>query len=103
MEGRAWAAFSVGANSRYSCWKDDLGVLKCKLLLSYLSYKGFFGGWGAYVHSIGEDYNRSSDDLRTVNWRACTSMGNGFLTAAQMDAPVCVFPGLFTVALPKTP
>lgn len=43
MEGRAWAPFSVGANSRYSCRKDDLGILKCKLLLSYLSYKGFGG------------------------------------------------------------
>lgn len=100
MEGRAWAPFSVGANSRYSCRKDDLGILKCKLLLSYLSYKGF---WGAYIHSIGEDYNRSLDDLRTVNWRVCTSMGDGFLTAAQMNAPVYVFPGLFTAALPKTP
>lgn len=50
MEGRAWAAISVGANSRYSCWKDDLGVLKCKLLLSYLSYKGFFFGGGELMY-----------------------------------------------------
>lgn len=100
MEGRAWAPFSVGANSPYFCRKDVLGILKCKLLLSYLSYKGF---WGAYIHSIGEDYNRSLDDLRTLNWRVCPSMGDGFLMAAQMDAPMYVFPGLFTAALPKTP
>lgn len=43
MEGRAWAPFSVGANSPYFCRKDDLGILKCKLLLSYLSYKDFWG------------------------------------------------------------
>lgn len=100
MEGRAWAPFSVGTNSPYSCRKDDLGILKCKLLLSYLSYKGFLG---ACIHSIGEDYNRNLDDLRTVNLRVCTSMADGFLGAAQMDAPMYVFPGLFTAAFPKTP